>query len=517
MRKLYSIIALSFIFTASEAQLVYKDVAGIFHKRCSPCHNPLGGAPFSVLTYTETASWSAMIQYDLTNNIMPPWSPDTTYTRFVHERIITAPEKNAILSWINSGSQAGDTTQAPPPPVYTSQYKLKGTPDLILKIPAFASNASTNDTYNCFALPTGLTQDRYIRAFEVVPNNPSLVHHAVIKVDSMGATSSNTSGNCFSQPGDYDLEVYALGGAPTVFPGTSLLKCGVRVKAGAKLNFQMHYPAGTAGQIDSTEIRIYFYPAGTTGIRPVNISTPLQNWNLIIPANTTPSFSAQYPSSGGLPVPISVLATFPHGHLVSKTMLNYADNGSNTVPLIRINDWDFEWQGFYTFRKLVKLPAGYTLRATHTYDNTVNNPNNPNSPPALITAGEDTKDEMLFDSFQWLYYLPGDEFINIDSLLKGDSLLNPPLAVNEPIQQSASSFFYPNPFLESTVLWSDGFDWNSSSAELRLYDVMGNLVYSQSIHSAQETIKPVLNSGLYFYSLSDDHRSTGGKLVVLPR
>lgn len=520
MKKLLTLFMVGISLSAS-AQLVYKDVAGIFYSRCTGCHHLNGGAPFPMMNYSETYPWSSLIQTDLNSGKMPPWSPDTTYTRFLHERIITASEKSAILSWIASGSQMGDTTIAngcPPAPVYTSQYKLHGTPDLILKVPAFPSNGAGNDAYNCFSIPTGLSQDRYIRAFEVVPNNPAIVHHVVIKVDSMGSTTSNTSGGCLSQPGDYDLDVYAIGGAPTVFPGQAPLKCGIRIKAGSKLNLQIHYPPGTSGMIDSTQIRIFFYPVSATGIRTVYVSTPLQNWNMFIFANTTPTFNAQYPPSGGLPVALSIFGTFPHGHLVTKTMLNYADNGTTTIPLIRINNWDFDWQGFYTFRNLVKIPVGYTLRASHMFDNTTNNPNNPNSPPALVTAGEGTTDEMLFDSFQYLIYQTGDELIDIGNLLANDSLLNPPpTSISETIiSEEIKSFVFPNPFSETTMLWTEGFNFGKQKPQLKVLNILGNEVHSQILNSENEKLNLKLSSGVYFYTIRAGKSTTSGKIVLMP-
>ena len=167
MKKLYTLFFIAGISFSVSAQLIYKDVAGIFYNRCTQCHHTNGGAPFSMLNYSETYPWTSLIQNDLNIGKMPPWPPDTNYTRLLHERIITQTEKNDILSWISSGAQKGDTTIAngcPAAPVY-SGYLLKGIPDVILKVPAFASNATTGDTYNCFALPTGLTTDRILRAF----------------------------------------------------------------------------------------------------------------------------------------------------------------------------------------------------------------------------------------------------------------------------------------------------------------------------------------------------------------
>jgi len=512
----FSLLIAGFSLSAS-AQLVYKDVAGVFYSRCTGCHHVNGGAPFPMMNYSETSPWSSLIQADLNSGKMPPWPPDTTYSRFMHERIITTSEKNAILSWIASGSQMGDTTIAngcPPAPVYT-KYKIQATPDLILQIPTFTSNAAANNAYNCFALPTGLTQDRIIRAFEVIPGNPAIVHHIVIKVDTTGTVNSDLSGGCFSQPGDFDLDVYAPGGAPTVFPSSPQLKMGIKIKAGSKLVMQIHYPPGTAGQIDSTQIRIYFYPTTATGIRNVNVDTKLQNWSMFIFANTTPTYNATW----NINSPVSIFGTFPHSHLLCTTMTNWADNGTTTIPLIKINNWDFDWQGFYFFNKLVKIPSGYTVRGSHLYDNTSNNPNNPSSPPVFVQAGTGTMDEMLFDSFQWLPYQTGDENIDIGGILATDTLLNPPTSVkNEPTSsEEIRSFIFPNPFNETTTVWTEGFDFGVQKPVLKVLDILGNVAYTQIVNSENETLNVKLSSGVYFYTICQGKISVKGKMIVIPK
>ncbi|HMT28899.1 MAG TPA: hypothetical protein PKD91_06440 [Bacteroidia bacterium] len=154
MKKIFSLsLVFVFFFSFTEAQIEYKDVAGIFFSRCTSCHHDGGAGPFPLMTYTDTEQESGDIFDALTDGTMPPWSPDTTYTRFLHERIITLAEKTAILNWINNGTPAGDTTLAPAPPVYTN-YQLYGTPSMELQIPTFTSNATTQDSYVCFSLPT---------------------------------------------------------------------------------------------------------------------------------------------------------------------------------------------------------------------------------------------------------------------------------------------------------------------------------------------------------------------------
>ena len=163
------------------------------------------------------------------------------------------------------------------------------------------------------------------------------MHHVIVNVDTLGTSTSDLSGGCYTAGGDFGLGGFAPGAPPTVFPSSGPLKCGITIKAGSKLVLQLHYPMGSAGQLDSTKIRIYFYPIGTTGVRPVYVTTPLQNWLLNIPANQVKTYTAIYPSgTSTLPYPLSVLAAFPHSHKIATYIENYAYLGTDTIPLIKI-------------------------------------------------------------------------------------------------------------------------------------------------------------------------------------
>ncbi|MGZ4116345.1 MAG: FlgD immunoglobulin-like domain containing protein, partial [Bacteroidia bacterium] len=449
-------------------------------------------------------------------------SPDTTYSRFSHERLISASDRAAILNWIATGATKGDTTLAPTPPTY-SQYQLAGTPDLELTIPTFTSNATTTDSYVCFSMPSGLTQNRIVRAYEIIPGNPSIVHHVIVNADTMGTTTSDLSGTCYTASGDFSLGGYAPGAPPTVFPSIPPLKMGITVKAGSRIVLQIHYPAGTAGQQDSTKVRIYFYPIGTTGIRPVYVTTPLQNWALNIPANTVQTFTSQYPSSGGIPYAISMFSTFPHSHKIATTIVNYAYSGVDTIPFIKINNWDFNWQGYYTFNHMVKVPAGYKLFSKHIYDNTSSNPHNPSSPPVNVHAGVNTNDEMLFDSFQWLVYQPGDENVNVDSLLA----LDPLLGVSENAlnaKNNLRTYAYPNPFENNVNI---GYFLDApSNVTIEIYSIYGTLVKSiqnnfetngnhEIVWDGKNNSGAKLSNGSYIYIVRAGNNQSYGKLALL--
>ena len=501
---------------------VYKDVAGIFYARCTSCHH-MNASDYPFMNYSETAAEALSIQYQLTNNIMPPWSADTAYTRFQHERLITSAEKQKILNWVASGALPGDTTQAPAPPVYPTQYQLTGNADLTLGIGTFTSTSTTTDKYFCFSIPSGLTQDRIIKAFEVVPGNKAIVHHAVITADTTGAFVSNLSGGCYNIPGNLGIGTYAPGSKATVFPSQAPLKAGIFLKAGSKIILQVHYPSGSNGKVDSTKIRIFFYPAGETGVRRIYSTTPLQNWNMAIPANSVVPYTAYYPSATvGLPLGLSAFAVMPHSHLLCQSIIYYAMNpGIDTIPLVRVNKWNFEWQDYYTFKKLVKIPAGYRLYSRHVYDNTVNNPNNPNNPPIMVYSNTGTKDEMLFDGMMYLAYQPGDELIDIESIINNDPLLG----IHE-IDRNAdfiNSVAFPNPFTNSITLRYNL--QSASDVKIELRDVIGRVIITTNadkqsngshdwLWDGKDGGGNKMSQGIYFYKIKASGHTYEGKIVM---
>jgi hypothetical protein len=83
-------------------------------------------------------------------------------------------------------------------------------------------------------------------------------------------------------------------------------------------------------------------------------------------------------------------------HLLGRDIKAWVDlpNGGGSQPMVWINNWDFNWQGSYTYEKPVELPAFSRIKMTCTYDNSAQNPRNPSNPPKVVRWGEGTEDEM---------------------------------------------------------------------------------------------------------------------------
>jgi hypothetical protein len=458
-----------------------EDVAKVVYEKCSGCHRTGGVAPFPLLSFSDAFNNQAQMANEVASRRMPPWPPDTLAHRFVHERMLTVEEANLITNWVSGGAPRGDSTLAPDPPTFDGGSGL-GTPDLNLRMPTYTSKAAAEDDYICISIPSGLTSDKVIRAMEVIPGNQAIVHHALIFIDTTGTVQTDT-GECVVPLNSKLIGGWVPGAGPAIFPSTKDFAMGMTIPAGSNVILQMHYPEGSAGMKDSTRVKLYFYPDGTPNIRNIGASSLLQNWFLSIPPNTVQTFTARYPGSGTMVDDWTLLSIFPHMHLLGKQISVEIRSPGDTTKLINIPDWDFEWQGFYTFKKPAKLPVGSYLYTNALYDNTISNPHNPNNPPLHVNAGLSTTDEMYLVYFLYLPYQAGDEHLNVDSIM------NLPLAIPEP----ANGMLFevsPNPFTERTLF---RFNLkNSVASNIQVYDLQGRLV--------RELLNKTLSSGRHTMS-----------------
>jgi hypothetical protein len=418
MKRILIILVFISSYVFGQSPNYSEDIAPIIYNKCLQCHHTSGIGPLSLETYPNAVSNAGLIQHVVSTGEMPPWPPDTNYQRFAYENILSIDEIAKITDWITAGVPLGDTNLLPQMPTFSNNSNF-GPADLEIQIPTYLSTATSNsDDYVCISIPSGLLQDRQVRAIEVIPGNIEIVHHVLVAINEFGSSSTTITPNCMAPMGD-QVYTYAPGSLPIEFPLDSLNKFGIEIPANSSIVLGLHYPEGTFGQLDSTKVKFYFYPQNTS-IREI-YTEYLINEGLppdppfSIPPNQITQMSSSY---GPIINDISVMSIFPHMHLLGKEMECFAVTPTNdTINLVRINKWDFEWQGAYLYKKFLKIPAGSIIYAFGSYDNTasITNPN-----PVLVQSGLNTDDEMFVVIFQFLDYEIGDENI----VLENTSLLS---------------------------------------------------------------------------------------------
>lgn len=445
-----------------------EDVAHLVYDHCFACHRPGGPGPMPLTSYQEVYDYRTLVKAYVMTGEMPPWPPDPDYQHLAGENYLTDAEKNTIAAWVDGGAPRGDSTLEPPKP-YFSDATFLGPPDLALKMPVYTSQAGSADDYVCIALDPALTNIKRIKAIEVIPGNPEILHHVLLYADSSGNYPVGSPVNGCTGPADGRLlGGYVPGERPIQFPNSPDVKMGIPLHTNEKIVLAMHYPAGSQGMLDSTQINLHFYDDSQTDVRQIYAKSLIENWGLFFLPNEVKTYDDTY---GPIGSDYSLLSVFPHSHLLGKSWKVYGiTQTSDTIPMISIPHWDFDWQGFYFFDYIKKLPAGTRIYGEATYDNTSANLHNPNNPPSLVLAGLNTTDEMMLVYFHYLPYEPGDEFINMDSLL------NFPVAVPQVTSQSKIARITPFPNPTHGDLTLDYYLPKSGQIALEIRDVQGRLV-----------------------------------------
>lgn len=495
-----------------------ENVACILYSRCTSCHNPAGIAPFSLMNFADASGAAMGILDAVQNKRMPPWPPDADYRSFAHERVLTDTEKQILIDWVNNGSPQGDPANAPVPPVYTNQEMIQN-PDLVSAMTQYTIPPMTQDLYRCFVIPSGTTIDQFITALEVVPGNRQVVHHVLVYQDTANTTVVLDSLDPFpgyTSFGGVGSSTAKLLGAWVPGAEANFLPAGMGIPlpAGAKIILQMHYPMGSSLQMDSTKVNFTLTANPATRevtVAPVlNHGFTLSNGPLFIPADSVRTFNAQLVN----PINVTLLAVAPHMHLIGRSIVAYAVSfPQDTIPLIRIPNWDFHWQGAYHFRQPVRVPAWAQFKSEAIYDNTVNNPFNPSIPPQDVSLGEATTDEMMLIYFYFTPYQPGDENIIVDTstavpVYNGCNFVTS-ITANAGVLKGV--YCYPVPATESIIIDLPG----QNIYTIEVYDALGRCVRmeKQVLNDKQWDVSE-LEPGVYQLLVSTESTRTSRSFVV---
>jgi peroxiredoxin len=360
-----------------------RHVARIVQQHCVACHRPGEIGPFPLTCYREVAAWASMIHEVVENGRMPPWLADPRHGQFRNDARLTEDEKRLLRRWIDGGCPEGDAAELPPPPAYVSGWRIPR-PDLVVSMAErpWTVPAEGEVRYQYFLADPGFTQDRYVRAAEVRPGNPAVVHHAlVLLVPPPGEGPPDPLGALLD---------YAPGMPPTVLPDGY----AVRVRAGSKFLFQMHYTPNGSEQQDRSSLGLAFAD-------PAAVRHEVRGGAVINQAVAIPPGAADYRLTAELAVPEDwrLLSLSPHLHLRGKSFRYEAvyPDGRREV-LLDVPHYDFNWQLRYELAEPRLLPRGTRLVCSARYDNSRNNPNNPD-PTQAVGWGEQTSDEMLIGFF----------------------------------------------------------------------------------------------------------------------
>jgi hypothetical protein len=419
------------------------DIAPILQKNCLPCHREQGAAPFSLASYAAVKKRAKTIAKVTQKRIMPPWPADPKYSHFVGEKVLTDRDIAIIQKWVKQGAVEGDQKYVYRPNEIDRSNIRK--PDLVIPFDSVVMHEGDLDRFFISLSNVSLPKKRFISALEFVPTEPGLVHHAnghllLYKEGSkrmplrprrkMEARSEMNSdlGSLLEMQADDGSLPMRIHSAFNYLPGVQGIEYPNGIGAfevtkdfAAVMN-DVHYGPADKTVVDRSVLNVFF-----TDIAPSRILSELMLGTngvskivppLVVPANKVTKHTTRFT----IPEDISVLTINPHLHMLGKSFLAFAvkPNG-DTIPLIRILRWNFNWQYFYTYKTMLRIPAGSEIVAVAEFDNTSNNPWNPNRPPKQVSERWDSggasmraSDEMFQFIITYTLYKKGDEFVSLE-------------------------------------------------------------------------------------------------------
>jgi hypothetical protein len=383
-----------------------KDVAPIFQAKCQSCHHQGTSAPMSLVTFDEIRPWVRSIRQRVANRDMPPWHLDKTVgiKHYKNDRSLNEDEIATITRWADGGAPQGNPADMPAPRQFAPDSEwFIGEPDLKVTTPNdFTMYANGPDWWIDQFADVEITEDRWIKAMEIKPSNPKIVHHVVIYVIEPDAPEGTPETGV-------QLHEYAVGKYGDIYGDNT----GRLLKKGTRLRYDMHYFAIGSEQHNKTTMAFKFYPKGVTPkyqVRSVAMRN-IPNDELEVPPNTVVRTDGYY----RLQRPARIDAFQPHMHMRGRGMtLEAIDPATNRTQILSsVDHFDFNWHINYVYADEAAplLPAGTVLHMIGVHDNTAANRRNPD-PNMWVGFGERSVDDML-QVWVNIVYLDDAEFARL--------------------------------------------------------------------------------------------------------
>jgi Flp pilus assembly protein TadD len=407
-----ALLALTCFSLNGEIVTYSEQVAPILYQHCALCHRPGEAAPFSLLTYMDARKRAVQIAEVTQKGIMPPWMPEAGHGDFKDSPRLAPAQVRLLVDWAKNGTPEGDPAKLPAQPVFNDSWEL-GPPDLVIHMKEpYKMPAVSSDIFRNFVLPVDLKETKYIRAFELRPSDKRVIHHANMIVDRSRLLRRNDGED--GQPGfpgmDVVTEVSGEFDPDSHFlfwkPGTQAQQepedMAWRLDPSSDLVLNLHLQATGKPELVDASVGLYF-AKDPPQRHPMLLQLEDDGAIDIAPGSTQSAVTDHLT----LPIDVHLMKIYPHAHYLGRQIDAWAElPGGKTLSLLKISNWDLNWQATYTYKEPVALPARTKVFMRIQYDNSDSNVRNPNRPPREVKAGDRAVDEM---GHVWLQVLPDKE------------------------------------------------------------------------------------------------------------
>ena len=364
-------------------------IARLVQKHCIECHREDQIAPFALSNYDDVSAWAETMLEVIDDGRMPPWHANPDHGVFLNDARMPDEDKQLLRQWVENGMPEGDPKDRPEPREFAAGWRIPE-PDVVYKMPKpFEVPAKGVVSYKHFMFDPGFTEDKWVIGSEARPGNRSVVHHLILFYVPPERDRYRPEDALFNLVAGYAPGMPAINGPENL---------ALRIPAGSKLCFQLHYTPNGSPQTDVSEVGLIF--ADPEKVEKEFQTEAALNFRFAIPPGAKDyrvktSFKIHHDSL--------IYSLTPHMHYRGKSFRFTADYPDLTQEiLLDVPNYDFNWQNVYFFKQPKFLPEGTKIKLTASYDNSEDNLLNPD-PTRTVTWGDQTWQEMMIGSIAMSY------------------------------------------------------------------------------------------------------------------
>ncbi len=359
-----------------------RDIVPILQRSCQNCHNPVGVAPMSLVTYDETRRFARRIK-DRTAirdrmGAMPPWyvEKDIGIQHYKQDTSLNDEQIAMIAAWADNGTPEGSAADLPEQLVFEDGGGWTIRPDLVAISEEMFVGGDVADWWGEIeSFPTGLTEDRYVKAVQIrevndVASNQDtgretvggrfVVHHMIWRTQSGGSGTS--------------WPVHEVGRNPDVFDDDA----GRLLRAGSEIRSEsIHLHSNGRDTKTRLEVGFEFFPVGYEPKYQGSITSLANGSDIDIEADMAAQRLDAYTVTRQ---PTKIISFEPHLHAPGERMCLEAIWGFKAETLSCVG-YDHNWVRTYVFEEDYQplVPAGTILHIVGYMNTTEGNTNVPDS------------------------------------------------------------------------------------------------------------------------------------------
>ncbi|HYI62140.1 MAG TPA: YceI family protein [Acidimicrobiales bacterium] len=438
-------------------------VQPILEANCASCHNEgqIGSHVLGLDTAGDAAEYADGISVAVNAGYMPPWPASDEGIPLRHPRTLSDEDIATVKAWADAGAPLDVAARTPLEPVPDADVPTPRT-DLALKMAEpYAGSIDNPNDYRCFTLDPGFTEPTYMTGYSFVPDEMSVVHHALVyKVDAEAHQEAMEKEGEGGRPGWECYVGTGLRTAPALdgglegksdlvagwVPGQRPLDFGddrgFLFEPGDVLIAQIHYHYDHADTpADQSELRLQLAPDDAE-VRALEVANPIAPVEIPCPegADDGPLCDRDAALERILEDYDGIAAAIPGAVLeacdreieeyagqtdgIGSTSCDYDVHGSGEIidvlghmhelgrsfrmtlnpgtpgekVLLDIPTWNFDWQLNYQPVEEIRVEEGDTLRIECTWDRGLRY----DEEPKYLLFAEGTEDEMCFSTYTLL-------------------------------------------------------------------------------------------------------------------